>query len=100
MKTFYMRRMFPMVWSSRSMMKEAALTILVSLSYETLKLNKKRFEFFFFCKKGKIMKKGGFGLKSFVLFRSLGDDEALVAVRGVHGCSLRKRVSMDASREK
>jgi hypothetical protein len=32
----YMRRMLPMVWSSRSTVKEAALTIFVSLSYETL----------------------------------------------------------------
>ena len=32
----YMRRMLPIVWSSLSMVKDAALMIFVSLSYDTL----------------------------------------------------------------
>ena len=32
-----MRTMLPIVWSSRSIVNEAAFTIFVSLSYDTLK---------------------------------------------------------------
>lgn len=76
-----MRRMFPMVCSSLSMVNDAAFMIFVSLSYETLERGEKASE------RERLRNWSewrGVELGK-LLLGPLWDDESLVSVGGIHG---------------